>query len=115
MSQQGNNTPAPGGAPPSEWDTLTQQLQGVLSAISPLLAVASIAAPGAAAGIAIGLKIAQGVLDAEPTAVALFKQISSGNPPTPEQLAQFESDYEVDYQKLKADVAAALAKAGGGA
>lgn len=93
----------------STWDEVTKNVGTFLTTIQPLLDLAGAAYPPAAAALSIGEKIAQGVLSAEPTATALYKQFLSGTPPTPEQLKAYEDGYEADYQKLKADIAAQLA------
>jgi hypothetical protein len=89
--------------------TLDDITKGVTTVVDVLAPVASVAFPQAAVAIAIGSKIIQGVIAAEPTAIALFNQIKGGTPPTPAQLAQFSADYETAYQKLNADIAAKLA------
>jgi len=88
------------------WDTVATVVGDVVTLLTP---IAEAALPGAAEAIALGTKIVQGVLSAEPTAVALFNQIKSGTPPTVTQLQQFEADYEASYQQLRADIAAKLA------
>ena len=91
------------------WKTIAANVSSFVQAAEPVIAAAvTIAAPEAAAGVAIGEKIIQGMLAAEPTAMALYNQISGGTPATPEQLQQFEADYEDAYQQTKADIATAL-------
>lgn len=99
-------TQAPAASSTLDWATIAADAGKVVAALAP---IAESALPGASAAIALGAKIVQGVMDAEPTAVALFNQIKSGTPPTPEQLQQYASDYETAYQKLNADIAAQLA------
>ncbi len=88
------------------WDAVANVAGEVVKLLEP---IAAAAVPGAAEAIAIGTKIVQGVIAAEPTAVALYEQIKSGTPPTPAQLQQFEADYEDAYQTLRRDIAARLA------
>ncbi len=83
--------------------------KGVVEVVTALAPIAETALPAAAPAISIGVKILQGVIDAEPTAVALFEQIKSDKPPTADQLQQFAADYESSYQKLDADIKAKLA------
>jgi hypothetical protein len=106
-------TPAPAAADPtSNWDQIAQGISTVVNTIGPLVvAGASLAFPGASVAISAGEKILQGVLSEEPAAVALYKQITSGTPPTAAQVASFETAYEAAYQQTKADIAAAIAKA----
>jgi len=94
---------------PSTWDEIVAGVNGFVTAIAPLVPVAEVAFPGGAAAISIGEKIVQGVIAAEPTAVALYNQIVGGTPPTAAQLQAFEDGYEADYLTLKADIAKQLA------
>jgi hypothetical protein len=98
---------------PTTWDDIANGVSAFLNAAAPLLPVAEdvvqVAFPGAGAALSLGEKILQGVVAAEPSAVALYKQVTSGTPPTPAQLAQYASDYEASYQQLKADIATQIA------
>ena len=87
-----------------DWKSLASDIALVGSAIESLF-------PTAATAISVATKIVQGVVDAIPTAVALYDQIKSGTPPTADQLTSYQSDYEAAYKTLDADIAAALAKA----
>lgn len=80
----------------------------VVSALAPLITAL---APGAAEAVSIGVKIVQGVIAGVPEAIALFDQIKSGTPPTPDQLKAFSDQYEADYQALHADIQERLAAA----
>lgn len=88
----------------SAWDTIVADAQNVLTILSPLLSAVPVP------GVALGLQIAQGVLSANTPAEALYKQFVSGTPPTAEQIAAFQSQYEADDDKLAADIPAAIAK-----
>lgn len=88
------------------WETVAQTAMDVVTALTPFVTAF---APGASEGLAIGVKIAQGVLAEVPAAISLFEQIKSGTPPTPEQIKAFENDYEAAYQTLRAEIAAKLA------
>lgn len=87
-------------------DEIAVAVSAVVSTLAP---IAETAFPEAAAALAIGTKIVQGVLAAEPTAVALYKQIMGGTVATPAQLNDFAAAYEASYQKLNADIAAKMA------
>lgn len=65
--------------------------------------------PGAAPAFAIAAKIIQGVIDAEPAALALYDQIKNGTVPTSAQLQQYALDAEDAYAKLRSDILAKLA------
>lgn len=92
---------------------MTNQINNILSVLSTVVSalapVAEAAAPGAAIAVAIGQKIISGVLAAEPTAVALYKQIMGGTPPTAAELQQFIDDNDAANLKTDADIDAALA------
>ncbi len=95
-----------------DWDKVTQAASAFISAAEPIVnAAVAVAAPEAAAGLAIGEKILQGVLDEEPAAKALYDQVIGGTPVTQDQVKALEATYEADYQKTKADIAAKLATA----
>jgi hypothetical protein len=102
------SSPATPTAPASvfNWSAIATDAGDVVAALAPLVALA---APGASAAISIGVKIIQGVIAAEPTAVALYNQIQDGTPATAAQLQTFASDYETSYQKLNTDIAVKLA------
>lgn len=88
--------------------SLENLAEEVVSVVGLLAPVVEAAVPASAAAISIGTKIAQGVLAAEPAAVALYDQIKGGVTPTSAQLAQYASDYEAAYQQLDSDVKAQL-------
>jgi hypothetical protein len=91
---------------------VAQTVSQIVTASAPVIdAVVAVAAPEAAAAVGIAEKVIQGVIAEVPEAQALYNQIKSGTPPTAFELAQFESAYETDYQKTKADLAAAIASA----
>lgn len=89
-------------------ETIVSDVSSVVGALAP---IAETLDPALAPAIAIGVKIVQGVLSAEPTAVALYNQIKAGTPPTADQLKQFQADYETAYQQLQADISTKLATA----
>jgi len=94
-----------------DWNKITQKVAEIVSALEPFANVAvGVVAPEVAPALVIGEKIIHGLINAEPTAVALVNQIKSGAEPTPAQLQQFSDNYEASYQKLKADIAAKLAE-----
>lgn len=88
------------------WDQIASGVSDVVVTLSPIIAAV---APEAAVGISIGMKIVQGVIAAEPMAVALYEQIMGGTQPTAEQLAEYANSYEVAYQQLNADINEKLA------
>lgn len=88
------------------WTDIASKVSAAVDALAPL---AEALVPEAAAAVEIGQKIIQGVIDEEPTAIALYNQIVSGTPPSAAQLQQFSSDYEDSYQKLAADIKAKIA------
>ena len=90
----------------TNWESIAQTASNVVSALAPFVGMA---VPGASEAISIGQKIIQGVIASEPTAVALYTQITSGTPATPDQLQQYAAEYEASYQKLNADILAKLA------
>lgn len=90
----------------STWEEIAADVSTVVGVFAPVVAMA---VPPAAAAITLGAKIVQGAIAFEPTALRLYNQIVNGTPVTPQQLAQFELDYEASYQKLDADIKAKLA------
>lgn len=88
------------------WDGVANTAAEVVKLLAP---VAEAAVPGAAEAIAIGTKIIHGVIDAEPTAVALYEQIKSGVPPTVTQIKALNDAYEASYQTLRAKLAEQIA------
>lgn len=88
------------------WENIAQTVGTVVTVLAPIV---SAAVPGAAAAIAIGTKIVQGVIAAEPTAVALYNRITSGEQVTAAELQQYASAYEDAYQRLAKDIADKLA------
>lgn len=90
----------------TNWDSILQTVQDGITALAPIL---SIAIPGSNVAINIVERIAQGVLAAEPAAVALFDQIKSGGAVTQEQLTAYINDNDAANAQLQADIAAKLA------
>lgn len=85
---------------------IVDEVSMFVSLVAPIV---EIAAPGSSAAISVGSKILQGVLAAEPSAVALYDQIKSGAPVSEDDLKNYEADYDDAYQQLNADIAAKLA------
>lgn len=86
--------------------SVSSNLTDILKAVEPFV---DVMAPEIGAALHLAEKIGQGVMAAEPSATALYKQITSGTDATPEQLKQYASDYEDAYQELKADIEKRLA------
>ena len=78
------------------------------SIVDMLAPVAETLDPALAPALTIAQKVVHGVIAGVPEAIALYNQIKSGSQPTPEQLIQFEADYEDAYQQLQADIRAKL-------
>lgn len=98
-----------------DWDKVAQGVNTFVTAAAPFVDAGIAAfAPEAAVAVSLGEKIITGVMAEEPAAKALYNQISSGTPPTPDQLQELEANYEADYQKTKADIAVQIAAKGGG-
>lgn len=97
------------GATPSTWQTIADDVNKIFGYVSPLIAVAGLAFPGAGTAFSIVDQIVQGYSVLEPTAAALVNQIKSGEPVTAAQLAQYVSDRQAAYLQAKNDIAAALA------
>ena len=94
-----------------DWNTIASDVSKFVTAAAPVVdAAVAVLAPEAAASVAIGEKIIQGLIAEEPAAVALYNQIVGGTPATAAQVQQINASYEADYQQAKADIAAALAK-----
>lgn len=89
-----------------DWEAIASEATAALKLIEPILTAAD---PAAGAALTVAEKIAQGVLAAEPVAVALFDQIKSGKIPTPDELKAAMDAYETSYQTLRSDIAAKLA------
>lgn len=85
-----------------EFAKIANQASHILAALEPILTAA---VPPAGAAIAIASKIAAGVVEAEPAAVALYEQITSGEIPTEEQMLKYAADYEESYQALHVELA----------
>lgn len=89
------------------WDKIAKDAADALSAVAPVLdAAVEALAPGAAQVFHLVERIAQGVIAAEPTAVALYDRIKNGEVPSGDELQQFSKDYEASYQRLKAALSA---------
>lgn len=82
----------------------------ILDEVSQALSIASTIAaalvPGASAGIALGVKIAQGVAAAIPEAETLWAQFQSGTIPSQADLDAYAVAEDGAYAKLMADIAA---------
>lgn len=88
------------------WEVIAEKVSEGVAVLAPIV---SAAFPEAAVAAGIINKVVQGLMAAEPTAVALVKQIQSGAPATPDQLAQFYSTYTHDDDALKANIDAHIA------
>lgn len=86
-------------------DEAASDASKVLTVLGPLLAIG----PGVSVGLALAMKVAQGLLAAEPVAVALYRQLVDGTEPTATQLAEYAANYEASYTQLNADINAKLA------
>lgn len=91
-----------------DWDEIAQAVAKGVSILAPLAPFAETLVPAAAPAISIVEKIIAGAIAAEPTAVALVKQIQSGEVPSQTQLAQYYANYQADDDALKADIEAHL-------
>lgn len=89
-----------------DWDEIAHSVASGVNALAP---IAASFVPGAAPAILIVEKIISGLIAAEPAAIALVKQIQSGEVPTQTQLAQYYTQYQSDDDALKADIEAHLA------
>lgn len=95
-----------------DWDLLAKNVSAFITAAEPIVSEAvNTFAPEYAGAVSVGEKIIQGAIAGIPEANALILQIKNGTPITPDQIAAFEAQYETDYQRTKADIAAALATA----
>lgn len=90
----------------TDWNAILSAVAQGLTALAPII---SAAVPGSAVAIDIAQKIAQGVLAAEPAAIALYNQITSGGTVTPDQLAAYITDNDAANAQLQADIAERLA------
>lgn len=106
MTQQAPGT----GTRKPVWQKVLGYLKTFVDAATPIADMVAVADPALAPAIDLGERLLQAVIAQEPTAVAFWKQIQSGNPPTEAELTQWAADYEASYQRLKKDIAAQLAK-----
>lgn len=83
-----------------------RDVAGLVKLLAPFVTVAS---PGLGAALTIATKIADGAIQNEPKALALYRQIVSGKTPSPADLKSYWADYEHSYQKLHDDIEAKLA------
>ena len=89
------------------WDEVATIANDAVKFLGP---IAAAAVPGSAAAIAIATQIIQGVVAAEPAAIALYNQITSGTDVTPDQLQAYIADNEASYAELQAAIALKLAQ-----
>lgn len=91
-----------------DWSSVTSIVSQGVNVLAPLVEAAD-----PALGVSVGIisKVVAGVAAAEPSAVALYNRLTSGQPVTPEELKQFASDYEAAYQQLNADINVKLGEA----
>lgn len=94
------------------WDKIADQVHGVVNRLAPyaqpIVTGVEAVVPEIAPAIALGTKIIQGVIAGEEAAVELYNSITTGTPPTKEQLQEFFGNYEDAYKELDADIAEAL-------
>jgi len=90
------------------FDQIAQLASKIIAAAAP---IAETVAPGEAAAIELGASVLTGLANAEPTAVALVKQIQSGTDATPAQLAEAYANYTKKDDALAASIDAHI-KAG---
>lgn len=89
------------------WTKVAEYVNDGVQILAPLVAAAD---PAVGVGVMMAAKIIAGVQSGLPTAIALYNQIVSGTPPTPQQLQEYQNDYEASYQQLNKDISDALAK-----
>lgn len=89
--------------------TVSTVLTDVNAGVAALAPIIDIADPAAGATITVLSKVLAGVAILEPTATALWAQISSGTPATAEQLQAAETACHAALAQLDADIAAKLA------
>lgn len=96
-----------------DFDKALNQAGAFILATAPLAeqALIGVGAPEFAAGLSIGEKVIQGLMRGEPAAKVLVSQIKGGTPLTAAQAKDFEAATQGDYEKSKADLAAAIAAA----
>ena len=91
---------------PSTWETILADVTTIINVISPVLDIVS---PAIGASVSVASKVLAGAAAAEPNAVALINQITSGAPVTVDQLQAAISAYDAAYVQLDTDIAAKLA------
>jgi hypothetical protein len=87
-------------------DTIVADVNAAVGVLSPIIDIAN---PAAGATIAVLSKVLTGVAALEPTAVALWNQISSGTPATAAQLQIDETDAHAALAQLDTDIEAKIA------
>lgn len=90
--------------------TRTELLAGIKSAGAVIAQVASVASAAGfpiAGAVSTGIKIALGVADEVPEALALYDQFNNGQMPTQAELDAYAADEDSAYAKLMADLNAA--------
>ena len=91
----------------TNWDNVASITGDVVKYLAPIVEAA---VPGSSIAINIGEAILQGAISAEPAAVALYDQITSGTPVTADQLKAYITDNDAANQELQDAIAAARAK-----
>jgi len=80
------------------------------SIVSQVAAVAAAAGLPIAGAVSTGIKIAIGVADNVPQALALWDQFQSGKMPTVDELAAYEAAEDSAYATLMAEIDASIAR-----
>jgi len=80
---------------------LVQTIGALIGAIAP---VVDIVDPALGPAVTVAAKLLAGVAAAEPTAVSLYQQISTGQTPTESQMLEFAANYDVAYSQLDRDL-----------
>ena len=85
---------------------MTNIVATTTSIFTAITSVVSVLDPAAAGVLDIVGKLLAGVVSAEPTALSLYASLTSGTPPTAEQLQAYAANYEAAYQQLDKDLSA---------
>lgn len=80
---------------------------GIISQVTAVMAAAGLPIAGA---VSTGIKIAIGVADQVPQALALWDQFKSDKMPTTEELAAYEAAEDSAYATLMAEIDASITR-----
>lgn len=89
----------------TDWAAVADQATAAISAMAPLI---DTLIPGASEGILLAERLAQGVIVAEPTAVALFNQVIGGTPISAAQMQTYSQNFDTGDDKLRDDIQARI-------